>query len=170
LASKASPAGAATNRLADLVTLRTGDVIPPIELQSSDGKNITLPHGSSSRLRAIYFSATWCESYMKSTQPGEAEKCKNGREQIDKLASDQRIEWFGVMSQMWTTPKALAKYEAKMKPRLPLALDASGAAFRTFGVKRFPAVALIDTSGRLIKLVEGDPGQFAAAISSIGKK
>jgi len=86
------------------------------------------------------------------------------------LASDQRIEWFGVMSQMWTTPKALAKYEAKMKPRLPLALDASGAAFRTFGVKRFPAVALIDTSGRLIKLVEGDPGQFAAAISSIGKK
>jgi len=170
LASKASPAGAATTRLADLATLRTGDVIPPIELQSSDGKSITLPHGSSSRLRAIYFSATWCESYMKSTQASEAEKCKNGREQIDKLASDQRIEWFGVMSQMWTTPKALAKYEAKMKPRLPLALDASGAAFRTFGVKRFPAVALIDTSGRLIKLVEGDPGQFAAAISSIGKK
>ena len=54
-----------------------------------------------------------------------------------------------------------------MKPRFPLALDSSGAVFRTFGVKRFPAVALIDTRGRLIKLVEGDPGQFAAAISSI---
>ena len=167
LASKASPAGAATTRLADLAALRTGDVIPPIELQSSDGKNMTLPHGSNSRLRAIYFSATWCESYMKSTQASEAEKCKNGRQQIDKLASDQRIEWFGVMTQMWTTPKALANYESKMKPRLPLALDTSGAAFRTFGVKRFPAVALIDTRGRLIKLVEGDPGQFAAAISSI---
>ena len=108
LASKASPAGAATTRLADLAALRTGDVIPPIELQSSDGKNMTLPHGSNSRLRAIYFSATWCESYMKSTQASEAEKCKNGRQQIDKLASDQRIEWFGVMTQMWTTPKALA--------------------------------------------------------------
>lgn len=167
LAGKASPAGAETTRLADLVTLRTGDAIPPIELQSSDGKNIALPHGSSSRLRAIYFSATWCESYMKSTQPSEAEKCKNGREQIDKLASDQRMGWFGVMSQMWTTPKALAKYESKMKPRLPLALDSSGAAFRAFGVKRFPAVALMDTSGRLIKLVEGDSAKFAAAISSV---
>ncbi len=166
LASKASPAGAATTRLADLVALRTGDVIPSIELQSSDGKNIALPRGSSSRLRAIYFSATWCESYMKSTQPREAETCKNGRQQIDKLASDQRIAWFGVMTQMWTTPKALANYESKMKPGLPLALDSSGAAFRTFGVKRFPAVALIDTSGRLIKLVEGDPAKFAAAISS----
>ena len=166
LASNASPAGAETTKLADLVALKTGDVVPSIELQSPDGKNIALPHGSSSRFRAIYFSATWCESYMKSTQPGEAEKCKDGREQIDKLASDRRIEWFGVMSHMWTTPEGLAKYESKMKPPLPLALDSSGAAFRTFGVKRFPAVALIDTHGRLAKLVEGDPGHFAAAILS----
>jgi peroxiredoxin len=165
LASKSSPAGAATSRLADLVTLRTGDLIPPIELQSSDGKTVTLPHGP--RLRAIYFSATWCESYMKSTQPGEAENCKLGREQIYRLASDRRIEWFGVMSHMWTTPKALANYESKMKPPFPLALDPSGAAFRTFGVRRLPAVALIDTRGRLIELVEGDAGHFAAAISSI---
>jgi peroxiredoxin len=167
LASKASPAGVATTKLADLVTLRTGDVIPPIELQSSDGKSMTLPHGSSSRLRAIYFSATWCESYMKSTQPGEAENCKVGREQVDKLASNRHIEWFGVMSHMWTAPKALAKYESKMKPLLPLAVDSSGAAFRTFGVKRFPAVALIDTQGRLIKLVDGDPVNFATAILSL---
>jgi peroxiredoxin len=167
LASKASPAGAATTRLADLVTLKAGDAIPPIELQSSDGKSVTLPYGPNSRPRAIYFSATWCESYVKSTQPGEAENCKLGREQIDKLASNQRIEWFGVMSHLWTTPKALAKYESKMKPRLPLAVDSSGAAFRTFGVKRFPAVAIIDTHGRLAKLVEGDPGHFAAAILSM---
>jgi len=167
LASKASPAGAATTKLADLVTLKTGDDIPPIELQSSNGKDITLPHGASSRLRAVYFSATWCESYMKLAQPGEAENCKVGREQVDKLASDQHIEWFGVMNHMWTTPKALANYEAKMKPPFPLALDPSGAAFRTFGVTRFPAVALIDTHGRLIKLIEGDPAKFRTAILSI---
>jgi hypothetical protein len=167
LASKVSPVGVATTRLADLVTLRTGDAISPIELQSSDGKNITLLHGPSSRPRAIYFSATWCESYVKSTQPGEAAKCKEGRELVDKLATGQTIEWFGVMSHMWTAPKALANYESKMKPRIPLALDSTGAAFRTFGVKRFPAIALIDTQGRLVKLVEGDPTKFATAISSL---
>jgi peroxiredoxin len=167
LASKAPMAGATTARLAELATLRTGDVIPSIALQSSDGTSIALPHGPSSRLRAIYFSATWCESYMKSTQPGEAANCKNGREQVDKLASNRNIEWFGVMTQMWTTPKALANYESKMKPGYPQALDTSGAAFRTFGVGRFPAVALIDTNGRLIKLVEGDPTQFATAVLSI---
>jgi len=167
LASKAAVAGAATTRLAALVTLKAGDAIPPIALQSSNGKNITLPHGPSSRPRAIYFSATWCESYVKSTQPGEAAKCKKGREQVDKLAAGQSIEWFGVMSHLWTTPKALANYESQMKSPVPLALDSTGAAFRTFGVKRFPAIALIDTQGRFAKLVEGDPAKFAAAISSL---
>ena len=167
LASKASSAGAATTMLADLVTLKTGDVIPPIALQSSDGKSIPLPHGSSSRLRAIYFSATWCESYMVKTQQSEAETCKNGREQVDQLALNPGIEWFGVMSHMWTAPKALATYETNMKPGFPVALDSSGAAFRTFGVKRFPTIAIIDTQGRLIKLVEGDPAKFATAISSV---
>jgi peroxiredoxin len=165
LASKASPAGVATTRLADLVTLKAGDAIPPIELRSADGKSIILPHGPGSRPRAIYFSATWCESYVKSTQPTEAVKCKIGREQVDRLASKQPVEWFGVMSHLWTTPKDLAEYEARMKPRLPLAVDSTGAAFRTFGVKRFPAVALIDTHGRLIRLVQGDPEQFATAVS-----
>jgi peroxiredoxin len=167
LASKAAPAGTATTKLAELVTLKAGDAIPPIELQSSDGKSVALPHGPSSRPRAIYFSATWCESYMKSTQPGEAAKCKEGREQVDKLAAGQTVEWFGVMSHMWTGPKALASYEFQMKPPVPLALDSTGAAFRTFGVTRFPAIALIDTQGRLVKLVEGDPAKFTAAISSL---
>jgi peroxiredoxin len=167
LASKPAAAGAATTRLAALVTLKAGDVIPPITLQSADGKPVTLPHGPNPRPRAIYFSATWCESYMKSTQPGEAAKCKDGREQVDKLASNQRIEWFGVMSHMWTGPKALADYETRMKPPVPLALDTTGAAFRMFGVTRFPAIALVDTHGRLVKLVEGEPEKFAAAISSL---
>src|SRR6201986_1960202 len=98
LASQAAAAGVATTRLAELVTLKAGDAIPPIALQSSDGKSVTLPHGPSSRPRAIYFSATWCESYVKRTQPGEAAKCKTGREQVDKLAADQSVEWYGVMS------------------------------------------------------------------------
>lgn len=167
LASKAAPGGVAITKLADLVKLKAGDAVPPIKLQSSDGKTVTLPHGPGPRLRAIYFSATWCESYVKSTQPGEAAKCQKGREQVDKLAADRSTEWFGVMSHLWTTPKDLADYESKMKPRVPLAMDSTGAAFRTFGVKRLPAVALIDTRGHLIKLVEGDPARFATAISSL---
>jgi len=167
LASKASPAGVATTRLADLVTLKPGDLVPAIELQSADGKRISLPAGPSARPRAIYFSATWCESYLKSTQLTEAAKCKVGREQVDKLVSEHPIEWFGVMSHMWTTAKDLAEYESEKKPRLPLAIDTTGAAFRAFGVKRFPAIALIDTGGRLIKLVEGNPNHFPTEISSI---
>ena len=166
-ASKAAPAGVATTRLAELVTLKAGDAIPAIALQSPDGKSVTLPHGPSSRPRVIYFSATWCESYMKSTQPGEAAKCKQGREQVDKLAAGQSVEWSGVMSHMWTGPKALGNYESQMKLPIPLALDSSGEAFRTFGVKRFPAIALIDTRGRLVKLVQGEPAKFATAIASL---
>jgi peroxiredoxin len=167
LASKAPPGGVAPTKLTDVVKLKAGDAVPSIELQSSDGKPMTLPHGPGSRPRAIYFSAVWCESYVKSTQPDEAAKCRRGREQVDKLAADRSIEWLGVMSHLWTTPKELADYESEMKPRVPLAVDSTGAAFRTFGVKRFPALALIDPRGRLIKLVEGDATEFATAISSL---
>lgn len=167
LASNAAPSGIAATRLAEVAKLKAGDPIPVIELQSSDGKSVTLPNGPGSRPRAIYFSATWCESYVKSTQPDEADRCKKGREQVDELAADRSIEWLGVMTHLWTTPKELADYESEMKPHVPLAVDSTGAAFRTFGVKRFPAVALIDTRGRLIKLVEGDAAEFASAIVSL---
>ena len=167
LASKAAPGGAATTKLAQLVTLKAGDAIPPIELQSSDGNSVILPHGPASQPRAIYFSATWCESYVKTTQPVDAANCKRGREQVDRLATDRSVEWFGVMSHLWTTPKELAGYESKTKPHVPLAVDSTGAAFRIFGVKRFPAIALIDTDGHFIKLVEGDPAKFGTVISSL---
>jgi len=167
LASKSSTTGVATTTLADLVTLKPGDAIPAITAQSSDGKDVVLPNGPSPRPRAVYFSATWCESYVKDVQPSEAAKCKVGRVEVDKLASDHRVEWLGVMSHLWTTPKELARYETKMKPRLPVVVDTNGAAFRVFGVKRFPALAIIDTRGRLAKLIDGRPDQFAAAISSL---
>lgn len=164
LAGQAGAGGVATTKLAELVTLKAGDPIPLIILQSSDGKSVPLPYGPGSRPRAIYFSATWCESYVKTTQPADAANCKKGRQQIDKLAADRSIQWFGVMSHLWTTPKGLSDYEIKMKPRVPLMVDTTGAAFRTFGVKRFPAVALIDANGRFIKLVEGNPEHFATAV------
>jgi len=167
LASKASATGVATTKIADLVTLKPGDAIPSISVQSSDGKDVTLPHGPSARPHAVYFSATWCESYVKDVQPSEAAKCRVGREQADKLASDDRAEWLGVMSHLWTTPKELARYETKLKPHLPLVVDSTGAAFRVFGIKRFPALAIIDTHGRLATLINGEPDQFAAAISAL---
>jgi hypothetical protein len=157
----------ATNKLADFETLKPGDAISPIDLLSSDGKTIALPSGPASQLRAIYFSASWCEDYVKTTQPDGEAKCQKGREQVDKLAANRSIEWIGVMTHLWTTPKELAVYEAKMKPHVPMAVDSTGAAFRTFGVKRLPSIALIDTHGRLIKLVEGDPAGFSTGISSL---
>jgi peroxiredoxin len=167
LASKAMSGGAATTELPELMTLKAGDAIPPLVLQSSNGKPVTLPHGPGNRARAVYFSATWCESYVKTTQPVDAARCKAGREQVDRLAADRSIEWFGVMSHLWTTPKDLAGYESKMMPRVPLAVDTTGAAFRTFGVKRFPAVALMDRRGRLVKLIESEPAEFSTEISSL---
>lgn len=167
LSSKAAPGNVATDELADFVALKPGDMIPRIDVQTSAGRLVDLPTGPAPHLRAIYFSATWCESYVKTTQPDEAAKCQRGREEVDKLAADRSIQWFGVMTHLWTTPGELAVYEAGVKTSIPLAVDSSGAAFRTFGVRRFPAVALIDTQGRLVKLIDGDPKEFASEISSL---
>lgn len=149
-------AGIAASRVAALPMLKPGDLVPDFALRSSTDAPVEFPGGPSSRPRAILFTATWCESYVVETQPEEAKRCRRVREQADRLAGDASTTWFAVVSHMWTAPKDLKDYEAKMAPKMPFAIDTSGDAFRAFGVKRLPAVALIDKDGRFVRLMTGD--------------
>ena len=54
-----------------------------------------------------------------------------------------------------------------MKPRVPMAVDTDGDAFRVFGIGRLPAVALIGGDGRLVRIVDPDETDLAAAIGKL---
>ena len=54
-----------------------------------------------------------------------------------------------------------------MKPRVPMAIDSDGRAFRVFGIGRMPAVALIGADGRLIRVVGPDDTDLALAVDKV---
>lgn len=159
-----------TTNVADIAALRPGDSVPAIALTGSRGQPVALKRGRASRPRAILFTSVWCESYLKATEPETVPKCKRARETVDRLATSGGVEWQGIVSHLWTDAKALASYEADKKPRIAMALDTDGVAFRTFGIRRFPAIALIDREGRLVRVIGPDEVDIGGAVAALARR
>ena len=58
----------------------------------------------------------------------------------------------------------LADYQSTTKTKLPIALDPTGTLFRSFGVRNIPAIALIDSNGRLVRVLGPDDQDIEGAI------
>jgi peroxiredoxin len=159
----------ATTDVASITALKPGDIVPAMTLRDSHDRPVEFKTGASSRPRAILFSSVWCESYLKDTEPQSVPKCKFAREEVDRLGKTSGVEWLGVMSHLWTNPGALATYEAEEKPQIPLAVDTDGTVFRTFGIRRFPAIALIDRDGRLVRVMGPDETDIASTVVTLAK-
>ncbi len=157
-----------TTNIQSVAALRPGDPVPSVELRGSDNAPVELVR--TGRARALLFTATWCESYLKDTEPKTVEACHRAREQADELSQNGSVEWLGVVTHLWTTPKNLASYQTRMKPRVPMAVDTDGQAFHAFGIQSFPAVALIDADGRLFRILGPEDHDLTTAIEELAAR
>jgi peroxiredoxin len=156
----------AVNRL---TALKVGDTVPAITVTSANGSKVELKGGDSGHPRALLFTSTWCESYLKDIEPQSVENCRRARTEAARLAQSGSVQWLGVVTNLWTTPESLAEYRAKTKQQLPYVVDTEGTAFRVFGIRRFPAVALIDAGGRLRRVIGPDDRDLAEALKSLAR-
>ena len=154
-----------TTNVPTVATLKPGDLVPSMDLRGADNSPVELIRRG--RARALLFTATWCESYLKDTEPKTVEACPRAREQADELSQTPAIEWLGVVTRLWTTPKALSSYQTQMKPRVPMAVDTGGQAFRIFGIQDLPVVALVDADGRLFRIVGPKDNDLTTAIKEL---
>lgn len=157
-----------TANIQPVATLRPGDPVPSLDLRGPGNSPVELVRKG--RPRAILFTATWCESYLKDTEPETVEACRRAREQADEVSQNGAVEWLGVVTRLWTTPKGLASYQTMMKTRVPMAVDTTGQAFRAFGIQRLPAVALIDADGRLFRIVNPEDKDLTTAIRELAAR
>ncbi|MEQ1907366.1 MAG: hypothetical protein ABMA15_00995 [Vicinamibacterales bacterium] len=148
-------------------TLKPGDFVPAVDLRGADDTPVRFTRGATGRPRAVLFTAVWCESYLKDTEPETVDACRRTREQVDELSRTRAIDWLGVVAHLWTTPKTLGGYQSRMKPQVPMAVDSDGQAFRVFGIRRLPAVALIGADGRLVRIVGPDDSDLVAAVDKL---
>lgn len=157
-----------TANVPSVAALKPGDLVPALALRGPDNSPVEL--GRTGRPRAVLFTATWCESYLKDTEPKTVEACRRAREQADELSQNGSVEWLGVVTRLWTTPKGLASYQTRMKTRIPMAVDTDEQAFREFGIHGLPAVALIDGDGRLFRIVGPEDTGLAAAVKELAAR
>ena len=170
LAGDATSARIEAAKVKSVTALKPGDLVPAVDLRGPDDTPVLFTRGATGRPRAVLFTSVWCESYLKKTEPETVEACRRIREQVDELSQTRAIEWLGVVARLWTTPKALGAYQARMKPRVQMAVDSDGQAFSVFGVRRLPAVALIGADGRLVRIVGPDDTDLAAAVEKLATR
>jgi thiol-disulfide isomerase/thioredoxin len=158
----------------DAPPIAVGDLLPDRSLRTVDGQRFELHradakhHGDAqNKLTALVFLSPWCESYLATTRPEVSANCRNMRTQVDALSTDSRIRWLGVASGLWANTEDLRHYKKNYKVTIPLTLDASGEAFRSFRVNDVPTVVLADRQGRIVRRIEGNAAGDATALQKV---
>lgn len=146
---------------------KPGEIVRGLQARTNSGARVVLGRGHAGRLQGVVFFSTWCESYLATSRPAAAQACRRVREQVDRLAASGSVDWIGIAGGPWSTAADLADYQATTKTKIPLALDTSGKLFRSFGVREIPTIALIDGSGRLVRLIGPNDADIQGAIREV---
>jgi peroxiredoxin len=167
--SEPGPSGPAIGRQVPIrPAFRPGDVVQGLEATGIDGA--TVPIGRSGRPRALVLFSTWFESYLETSRPEDSKACRRIREEVDRLVAKGDIEWLGIAGGAWEDIQEVTEYKAKTNTKLPLALDADGAVFKAFGVRKLPMIALLDADGRLVRLLGPEDRDLAGAVRAVQAK
>lgn len=105
-------------------------VIPPL------GKQVTL----------VYFSATWCDWYMKEIHPEMSANCARATELMNRLYQQkqpgQMIQAY--VTHLWTEAKDLAEYQQKFAIGYPVAIDQDNRIARHYQVTEYPTLIIFN--------------------------
>lgn len=162
--ARSSAAGEEAKTPAALVHYNVGDSLPQQSPRTIDGQRFRFRDGGDSHQTILVFLSPWCESYLATTRPEVSVNCRRMREQVSTLTGERRVRWLGIASGLWATPQDLRDYRDKYHIGIPLALDESGALFRSFNVAEVPAALIVDASGRIVRRVEGAELEAPAAM------
>lgn len=129
-----------------------------LEFNFNDGKT-----------HVLYFSATWCDWYLKDSRPDVSKRCTQGQLAVNELAKQHsEFKWQGVISRLWTGERDLLDYQKRYKTSFPQVIDKSNQLFHQYGIKNIPALVVIEqgkVKQRFENLEAGD--QLASLFSSL---
>ncbi len=146
---------------------KTGDGVGGLVATTTSGHEVALAGAGPGRLRGVLFFSSWCEWYLEKTRPVTAAACARARQSIERLSANVKgVDWIGIAGGPWATAQDLATYTRKHNIKIPLALDMSGKLFRAFGIRDIPTVALIDSTGTIVKVVGPDDANLGKAVQT----
>lgn len=147
-------------------TFAPGDVVAGLSVTTTTGDAVPLGASEDGKPTAVMLFAPWCESYLADSRPATASACRRVREAAEQLATTGDAHWLGVSGGLWAAEADMTDFIKTTGTRLPLALDASGAVMRAFGVRDIPAVAVLAGDGRLVRLLGPEDTDIEAALTA----
>lgn len=106
---------------------------PDILLDTNDGD-----------LHALFFTATWCDWYLKETRPMSAERCVVAQNTINSVFEQTTdISWLGVINRLWTGDEDMAEYQRKYSIEHPIQIDKSNRLFHQYSIDDLPTLLII---------------------------
>lgn len=105
------------------------------------------------KIHALFFTATWCDWYLKESRPQSSKNCISGQNNVNTLsATYPDIIWNGIVSRLWTGNKDLSDYKKKYSINHSIDIDMSNSLFHQYSVNDLPTLLLIKNNKVILKV------------------
>lgn len=147
---KGHEADAQLDKRLALVAARQPSELP--ELSLLDGKQQPLDLNEQGT-QLLYFSATWCDWYLKDSRPEQARNCIAGQQFFNRLSDAYpKVKSLGILSRLWTGQTDVDEYREKFAITHPLAIDSSLDAAIGYGINQLPTLVVIKEGREVLKV------------------
>jgi len=103
----------------------------------------------------FFFTATWCDWYLKDTRPLVSKNCMDSQLEFNKIASKYPgVNWVLIVSGLWTGESDLKEYQKKYEVPVSGLIDNSNKMFVQYGVKDFPTLILLKNGVEVFRTSE----------------
>ncbi|GAA0813190.1 hypothetical protein GCM10009111_08210 [Colwellia asteriadis] len=104
----------------------------------------------------LFFTATWCDWYLKDSRPKMANDCKDIQSAITKKFQQSGDKsWHGFVNHLWTDDKALTDFITLYQLGFPFNIDNNGVLFTHFNIRNIPTIIHIE-NGKVVEKITGD--------------
>jgi peroxiredoxin len=128
--------------------------LPDLTLTTVDGDELRLAPADRDQPTAILFFLPWCEGYFAERRPDLTSRCREVNEEVARRQAGGGARWIGVVSGLWETETAAARYRETNDIAFPLVLDASGELFASFGIRSTPVIIVFNPEGDVVARID----------------
>jgi thiol-disulfide isomerase/thioredoxin len=139
-----------------------------VDTTPTNTSNTQLPNGIS----LVYFSATWCDSYMKDVDPVISSNCVNAIHTVDKLYRTQpKLQLSAYVTHLWTEQADITDYRKRFSLPYKVNMDNNNERFRHFKASGYPTLIVFNNGTEVARFTrfERDDSTLAAITTAMDK-
>lgn len=151
------------DRKIEILAAREKSDLPTIALTPAGGKTVDI-FGESGEVSVLFFTAAWCDWYLKDSRPSMSRACVQAQRSMNKvheLLPD--LDMLGVASRSWTGEDELQEYIEKYAVKHPIAIDETNDAFFALKVNTFPTMVVMKNGKEVYRTSTLDSVNYVTA-------